>query len=88
MLIFVTEVLCLNNSLTWITLAYIRYEDIREISSLKDQTVILVKAPPETKLEVPDPLKVRKFFFSHLTKLLWFIFLSHLKKSYVSALHL
>ncbi|XP_072854780.2 transcription factor E2F3 isoform X1 [Pogona vitticeps] len=38
-------------------LAYIRYEDIREISSLKDQTVILVKAPPETKLEVPDPLK-------------------------------
>ncbi|XP_053101500.1 transcription factor E2F3 isoform X2 [Hemicordylus capensis] len=38
-------------------LAYIRYEDIREISSLKDQTVILVKAPPETKLEVPDPVE-------------------------------
>ncbi|KAL8182459.1 UNVERIFIED_CONTAM: E2F transcription factor 3 [Gekko kuhli] len=33
---------------------YIRYEDIRDISSLKDQTVILVKAPPETKLEVPN----------------------------------
>ncbi|XP_042321066.1 transcription factor E2F3 isoform X2 [Sceloporus undulatus] len=36
-------------------LAYVRYDDIREIGSLKDQTVILVKAPPETKLEVPDP---------------------------------
>ncbi|CAI5779911.1 transcription factor E2F3 isoform X2 [Podarcis lilfordi] len=33
------------------------YEDIQEISSLKDQTVILVKAPPETKLEVPDPIE-------------------------------
>ncbi|XP_066480083.1 transcription factor E2F3 [Tiliqua scincoides] len=38
-------------------LAYVRYEDIREISSLKDQTVILVKAPPETKLEVPNPVE-------------------------------
>ncbi|XP_060133927.1 transcription factor E2F3 [Zootoca vivipara] len=38
-------------------LAYVRYEDIQEISSLKDQTVILVKAPPETKLEVPDPIE-------------------------------
>ncbi|XP_061449265.1 transcription factor E2F3 isoform X2 [Rhineura floridana] len=38
-------------------LAYVRYEDIQEISSLKDQTVILVKAPPETKLEVPDPVE-------------------------------
>ncbi|KAI2652715.1 Transcription factor E2F3 [Labeo rohita] len=29
--------------------------DIRRIKSLKDQTVIAVKAPSETKLEVPDP---------------------------------
>ncbi|XP_060100130.1 transcription factor E2F3 [Heteronotia binoei] len=41
-------------------LAYIRYEDIREISSLKDQTVILVKAPPETKLEVPNPIENKR----------------------------
>lgn len=59
-----TEVLLLKNSLTWITLAYVRYEDIREISTLKDQTVILIKAPPETKLEVPDPTEVRIIFLT------------------------
>ncbi|XP_010174992.1 transcription factor E2F3, partial [Antrostomus carolinensis] len=36
-------------------LAYVTYQDIRKISGLKDQTVIVVKAPPETRLEVPDP---------------------------------
>ncbi|XP_026875797.2 transcription factor E2F3 isoform X2 [Electrophorus electricus] len=35
--------------------AYITYQDIRRIQSLQDQTVIAVKAPLETKLEVPDP---------------------------------
>ncbi|XP_051728302.1 transcription factor E2F3 isoform X1 [Ctenopharyngodon idella] len=35
--------------------AYVTYQDIRRIKSLKDQTVIAVKAPSETKLEVPDP---------------------------------
>lgn len=35
-------------------LGYVTYQDIRSISSLKDQTVIAVKAPAETKLEVPD----------------------------------
>ncbi|KFZ45618.1 Transcription factor E2F3, partial [Antrostomus carolinensis] len=43
------------HSLTVITLAYVTYQDIRKISGLKDQTVIVVKAPPETRLEVPDP---------------------------------
>ncbi|KAL2084866.1 hypothetical protein ACEWY4_020384 [Coilia grayii] len=38
-----------------VTLAYVSYDDLRQISSLKDQTVIVVKAPPDTKLEVPDP---------------------------------
>ncbi|XP_037009517.1 transcription factor E2F3 isoform X2 [Artibeus jamaicensis] len=38
-------------------LAYVTYQDIRKISGLKDQTVIVVKAPPETRLEVPDPLE-------------------------------
>uniref|UniRef100_A0A673MU18 Si:ch211-160f23.5 n=1 Tax=Sinocyclocheilus rhinocerous TaxID=307959 RepID=A0A673MU18_9TELE len=33
---------------------YVTYQDIRTISSLKDQTVIAVKAPSETKLEVPE----------------------------------
>uniref|UniRef100_A0A4X2M200 E2F transcription factor 2 n=1 Tax=Vombatus ursinus TaxID=29139 RepID=A0A4X2M200_VOMUR len=36
------------------TLAYVTYQDIRAIGNFKDQTVIAVKAPPETRLEVPD----------------------------------
>ncbi|XP_055083826.1 transcription factor E2F3 [Periophthalmus magnuspinnatus] len=35
--------------------AYVTYQDIKQIGSLKDQTVIVVKAPTDTKLEVPDP---------------------------------
>ncbi|XP_060760676.1 transcription factor E2F3 isoform X2 [Neoarius graeffei] len=35
--------------------AYVTYQDIRRIKSLQDQTVIAVKAPSETKLEIPDP---------------------------------
>ncbi|XP_061699772.1 transcription factor E2F2 isoform X2 [Syngnathoides biaculeatus] len=35
-------------------LGYVTYQDIRSIGSLRDQTVIAVKAPSETKLEVPD----------------------------------
>ncbi|KAM8901559.1 LOW QUALITY PROTEIN: transcription factor E2F3 [Lycaon pictus] len=38
-------------------LSYVTYQDIRKISGLKDQTVIVVKAPPETRLEVPDPIE-------------------------------
>lgn len=34
------------------------YQDIRTITSLKDQTVIAVKAPSETKLEVPEASEV------------------------------
>ncbi|NXV70632.1 E2F2 factor, partial [Atlantisia rogersi] len=36
------------------TLAYVTHQDLRAISSFQDQTVIAVKAPPETQLEVPD----------------------------------
>uniref|UniRef100_A0AAY3ZZ52 E2F transcription factor CC-MB domain-containing protein n=1 Tax=Denticeps clupeoides TaxID=299321 RepID=A0AAY3ZZ52_9TELE len=36
------------------TLGYVTYQDIRSIGSLQDQTVIAVKAPSETKLEVPE----------------------------------
>lgn len=35
--------------------AYVTYQDVRRIKSLQNQTVIAVKAPSETKLEVPDP---------------------------------
>ncbi|KFV46520.1 Transcription factor E2F3, partial [Tyto alba] len=46
-----------SQNLRVITLAYVTYQDIRKISGLKDQTVIVVKAPPETRLEVPDPVE-------------------------------
>ncbi|NWV67232.1 E2F2 factor, partial [Malurus elegans] len=36
------------------TLAYVTYQDLRAISIFQEQTVIAVKAPPETQLEVPD----------------------------------
>ncbi|KAB5517793.1 hypothetical protein PHYPO_G00171260 [Pangasianodon hypophthalmus] len=42
-------------SLSSPTYAYVTYQDIRRIKNLQDQTVIAVKAPSETKLEVPDP---------------------------------
>ncbi|XP_038614583.1 LOW QUALITY PROTEIN: transcription factor E2F2 [Tachyglossus aculeatus] len=35
-------------------LAYVTYQDIRAISNFREQTVIAVKAPAETRLEVPD----------------------------------
>ncbi|XP_062857484.1 transcription factor E2F6 [Trichomycterus rosablanca] len=39
--------------------AYVTYDDICGISALQDQTVIIVKAPEETKLEVPTPTEER-----------------------------
>ncbi|NXE28881.1 E2F2 factor, partial [Ardeotis kori] len=36
------------------TLAYVTYQDLRAIGEFQEQTVIAVKAPPETQLEVPD----------------------------------
>ncbi|ELW68753.1 Transcription factor E2F3 [Tupaia chinensis] len=51
------EVVRWKISLTIVTLAYVTYQDIRKTSGLKDQTVIVVKAPPETRLEVPDPIE-------------------------------
>lgn len=35
-------------------LAYVTYQDLRAVSSFKEQTVIAIRAPPETILEVPD----------------------------------
>ncbi|XP_078584925.1 uncharacterized protein LOC144867033 isoform X1 [Branchiostoma floridae x Branchiostoma japonicum] len=35
--------------------AYVTYQDIRSIKTFEEQTVIAIKAPPETRLEVPDP---------------------------------
>ncbi|KAM9851765.1 transcription factor E2F3-like [Aulostomus maculatus] len=35
--------------------AYVTYDDIKHLGNLQDQTIIVVKAPTDTKLEVPDP---------------------------------
>ncbi|XP_041811755.1 transcription factor E2F3 [Chelmon rostratus] len=35
--------------------AYLTYDDIQRIPSLREQTVIVIKAPAQTKLEVPHP---------------------------------
>lgn len=45
------------------TLAYVTYQDIRAVGNFKEQTVIAVKAPPQTRLEVPDRTEVRGEIF-------------------------
>lgn len=35
--------------------SYVTYKDIRSVAEFKDQTVIAINAPSETRLEVPDP---------------------------------
>lgn len=40
------------------SLAYVTYHDIRKIRSFSGDTVIAIKAPAETRLEVPDPKEV------------------------------
>ncbi|KAK9956556.1 hypothetical protein ABG768_014282 [Culter alburnus] len=37
------------------TVSYVTYEDICKIDVFKDQTIIAIRAPEETKLEVPTP---------------------------------
>ncbi|NXL51878.1 E2F6 factor, partial [Podilymbus podiceps] len=38
-----------------LTLAYVTYQDIRSIQAFQEQIVIAIKAPEETKLEIPIP---------------------------------
>ncbi|XP_026155224.1 transcription factor E2F3 [Mastacembelus armatus] len=44
--------------------AYLTYEDVQRIPSLKEQTVIVIKAPAETKLEVPHPEECFQVYLS------------------------
>lgn len=50
-----TELKELTNSADGKKLAFVTYKDIRHIAAFKDQTVIAINAPAETRLEVPDP---------------------------------
>ncbi|KFQ71540.1 Transcription factor E2F6, partial [Phaethon lepturus] len=43
-----------NFSLVWQN-AYVTYQDIRSIQAFQEQIVIAIKAPEETKLEIPIP---------------------------------
>ena len=40
------------------TSAYVTYEDVSRIEVFQDQTVLVVKAPEDTKLQVPTPKEV------------------------------
>lgn len=40
---------------TFENLSYITHEDMRSLESFKEQSVMAIKAPPGTTLEVPDP---------------------------------
>jgi hypothetical protein len=55
---YYVDFICNIFSLTTVTLAYVTQHDLRSISSLSEHTVIAIKAPPETRLEVPDPSQV------------------------------
>ncbi|KJE89589.1 hypothetical protein, variant 2 [Capsaspora owczarzaki ATCC 30864] len=49
-----------------VQLAYVTHEDIRNIESFRNKTLIAVKAPQGTRLEVPDPDMVgAKQYFAH-----------------------
>ncbi|NXA85348.1 E2F6 factor, partial [Melanocharis versteri] len=43
------------NSCVTLTHAYVTYQDIRSIQAFQEQIVIAIKAPEETKLEIPVP---------------------------------
>jgi transcription factor E2F3 len=40
---------------TFENLSYLTHRDMRSLDSFKDQSVMAIKAPPGTTLEVPDP---------------------------------
>ena len=41
-------------------MAYVTHDDIRSLPSFEGETLIAIKAPPGTQLEVPDPDEVRR----------------------------
>ncbi|XP_044145564.1 transcription factor E2F6 isoform X3 [Bufo gargarizans] len=47
--------LLISISLTWRTFAYVTYQDLHSMEDYHEQIVMAVKAPEETRLEVPAP---------------------------------
>jgi len=46
--------------LTVDTYAYVTSSDVRNISEFDEQTVVAIKAPSQTKLEISDPDEVAR----------------------------
>ncbi|XP_075968246.1 transcription factor E2F6-like [Anarhichas minor] len=44
-----------RDALMYVEAPYVTHEDIRRLRSVQQQTVIIIQAPEETKLEVPAP---------------------------------
>lgn len=53
-----TELRKLTESEEYQQRAYVTYNDIRNIESLRDRTIIAIRAPSGTTLTVPDPDEV------------------------------
>lgn len=57
------------------TLAYVTYQDIQNIQAFQEQIVIAIRAPEETRLEIPVPKEVSFYISPQGTKVLKFDFL-------------
>ncbi len=44
--------------------AFVTHEDLRGMKGMDDQTIIAIKAPSGTRLEVPDPDEVSYIYIS------------------------
>jgi len=49
---------CCYSALAIDTYAYVTSSDVRNISDFDQQTVVAIKAPSQTKLEISDPDEV------------------------------
>lgn len=45
-------------SLNLATLAYVTHADVSRLPGLQDQTLMVVRAPEETRMEIPPPTEV------------------------------
>lgn len=48
-----------NADIEGLRFAFVTYDDILNLPSMQGETLIAIKAPSGTKLEVPDPDEVR-----------------------------
>jgi len=65
-------------------------EDIVRLTSLQEQTVVIIKAPQETKLHIPEPEEVNGSILSVILMILLLIFLfgADLKLIQIQSFHI